>query len=309
PLLSPYATLFRSDEFFMFGEVYDADAAKTAPYVRGTDMSSVLDFSFQAAAASFARGFTPDSLANLFASDDWYTTPTTSASALPTFLGNHDMGRIGHFVKDSGSPLERSELAHALMYLTRGQPVVYYGDEQGFVGDGSLGGGDKDARQSLFATQVAEYANQNLLTGEQAGSQDRFDTDAPLYEHIAALAGLRASTPTLVDGAQIERPDTGGSVYAFSRVLPSDKLEHLVALNNADSAAEVEVTSLTPGATFTALYGDHATVTADDGGKVALRVPALGAVVLVADAPVAAVVGGPSIEVTAPAPGAALGAS
>ncbi|MDQ2625337.1 MAG: pullulanase-type alpha-1,6-glucosidase, partial [Actinomycetota bacterium] len=86
-------------------------------------------------------------------------------------------------------------------------------------------------------------------------------------------------------------------------------LEHLVALNNADSAAEVEVTSLTPGATFTALYGDHATVMADDGGKVALRVPALGAVVLVADAPVAAVVGGPSIEVTAPAPGAALGAS
>ena len=33
------------------------------------------------------------------------------------------------------------------MYLTRGQPVVYYGDEQGFTGDG----GDKDARQDMFA--------------------------------------------------------------------------------------------------------------------------------------------------------------
>ena len=32
------------------------------------------------------------------------------------------------------------------MYLTRGQPVVYYGDEQGFTGDG----GDQDARQDMF---------------------------------------------------------------------------------------------------------------------------------------------------------------
>ena len=36
------------------------------------------------------------------------------------------------------------------MYLVRGQPVVYYGDEQGFIGDG----GDKDARQDMFASQV-----------------------------------------------------------------------------------------------------------------------------------------------------------
>jgi len=307
-----YAHAHGKPDFFMFGEVYDADAAKTAPYVRGTDMSSVLDFSFQSAAATFARGFTPDSLANLFASDDWYTTPTSSATALPTFLGNHDMGRIGYFVKDSGSALERSALAHSLMYLTRGQPVVYYGDEQGFVGDGSLGGTDKDARQSLFATQVTEYAEQDLLTGERAGSQDRFDTDAPLYEHVAGLAALRASTPALVDGAQLERPVAGpgaGSVYAFSRVLPTDKLEHLVALNNAETAAQVQVTSLTPGATFTSLYGGHAAVTADDGGQVTLTVPPLGAVVLVADSPVAAVVGGPSLELSAPAPGAELGAS
>ena len=65
-----------------------------------------------------------------------YTTPTTNAQALPTFLGNHDMGRIGYFVKDADTPEQRSELAHSLMYLTRGQPVVYYGDEQGFVGNG-----------------------------------------------------------------------------------------------------------------------------------------------------------------------------
>ena len=31
------------------------------------------------------------------------------------------------------------------MYFGRGMPVVYYGDEQGFTGDG----GDKDARQDM----------------------------------------------------------------------------------------------------------------------------------------------------------------
>ena len=246
-----HAAALGNDDFFMFGEVYDADATKTAPYVRTTDMSSVLDFSFQSAATTFARGFNPDVLSTLFASDDWYTTGHSSATALPTFLGNHDMGRVGNLVRNDPDGLARSELAHSLMFLSRGQPVVYYGDEQGFEGAGSLGGTDKDARQDMFATQVAEYANQQLLTGELAGSQDRYDVTAPIYQHIAELSALRSATPALVDGAQIERPVSGAaSVYAFSRVLPSERVEHLVALNNAASDAAVSVTSLTPGATL-----------------------------------------------------------
>ena len=45
---------------------------------------------------------------------------------------------------------ERADLlAHDLLFLSRGQPVVYYGDEQGFTGADP--GGDKSARQTLFA--------------------------------------------------------------------------------------------------------------------------------------------------------------
>lgn len=298
-----YAHAQGKPDFFMFGEVYDADPAKLSPYVRRTDMNSVLDFTFQSAASTFARGFTPDSLRQLFAGDDMYTTPTTSASALPTFLGNHDMGRIGYFVASAGDALERSELAHSLMYLTRGQPVVYYGDEQGFAGTG----GDKDARQTLFASQVSEYVNQPLVTGETAGSQDRFDTTAPLYEHIAGLAALREATPALESGAQIERPvDGSDTVYAFSRVHRDEKVEHLVALNNATADATVTVDTLTPGATFTDLYGGHAAVTADGDGLVTLTVPALSAVALVAGTTVAAGAGDQSVEVAVPTPGAAV---
>ncbi len=301
-----HATSIGTTDFFMFGEVYDADATKTSPYVRDSDMSSVLDFSFQSAATTFARGFNPDLLSALYASDDWYTTPHSSATALPTFLGNHDMGRVGYLLRGDPDGLARSELAHSLMLLTRGQPVVYYGDEQGFEGDGSLGGTDKDARQDMFATQVNEYANQQLLTGELAGAQDRFDVNSPLYQHIAGLAALRASTPALVDGAQIERPVSGASsVYAFSRVLTTDKVEHLVVLNNATATAPINVTSLTPGATFRPLYGGGAAVTADSSGVVSLTVPPLSARVLVADAQVAPAAS-LDLSLALPTPGASL---
>ncbi|HEX7805352.1 MAG TPA: pullulanase-type alpha-1,6-glucosidase [Cellulomonas sp.] len=302
-----YARAHGKPDFFMFGEVYDADATKTSPYVRTTDMSSVLDFSFQSGAASFAKGSAATGLAALFATDDYYTTPTTSASALPTFLGNHDMGRIGYMLKDAGNQVARDELAHSLMYLTRGQPVVYYGDEQGFVGNGSLGGTDKDARQSLFATQVPEYANQALVDGTTAGSVDRYDTSATLYQHIAGLAALRSSHPALADGAQIQL-SASGSVYAFARVDRTEKIEHLVALNNAATPATVTLTTLTPGATYAPLYGTTTSVTADATGSVALTVPALSAVVLRADRPVGAWAGGAStaITVSAPTAGAAL---
>ncbi|WP_125773822.1 pullulanase-type alpha-1,6-glucosidase [Antribacter gilvus] len=298
-----YAHAQGKADFFMFGEVYDADATKTAPYVRDTDMSSVLDFSFQAAATSFASGNSARGLANLFASDDHYTTADSSASALPTFLGNHDMGRVGYMLRSSDDPLARDELAHELMYLTRGQPVVYYGDEQGFAGTG----GDKDARQTLFATQVSEYANQPLVTGENAGSVDRYATDAPLYTHIAGLAALRESRPALSTGAQVELyAENGAGVYAFARVDRTEKVEHLVAANNAAEARTATFGTLTPGATYTALHGTDTPVTADAEGSVTLTVPARSAVVLVADRPVGADTAG-TLSVTAGArPGAAL---
>ncbi|WP_211240190.1 alpha-amylase family glycosyl hydrolase, partial [Promicromonospora kroppenstedtii] len=278
--IAEYARAQGEDEFFTFGEVYDADAAKTSPYVRRTDMSSVLDFSFQSAATSYASGNSARRLADLYASDDLYTTPHSSAAALPTFLGNHDMGRVGYMLAGAENPLERDELAHELMYLTRGQPVVYYGDEQGFAGTG----GDKDARQTLFATQVDEYADQPLVTGEHAGSVDRYATDAPLYEHIATLADLREEHPALATGAQIERyAEDGAGVYAFSRVDREEKIEHLVAANNAAQQRTVALDTLTPGATYAPLYGTDAPVTADADGAVTLTVPARSAIVLVAD--------------------------
>jgi pullulanase-type alpha-1,6-glucosidase len=289
-------------DFFMFGEVYDADPAKLSPYVRNSDMNSVLDFTFQSNATSYAKGGSAEVLQALFAGDDLYTTPDSSATALPTFLGNHDMGRIGYLLAGADA-LQRDELAHELMYLTRGQPVVYYGDEQGFAGTG----GDKDARQSLFATQTAEYANQPLVTGGQLGSQDRFDASAPLYQHIAGLAELRETHPALATGAQIERyVEDGAGVYAFSRVDRDDKVEYLVATNNSTSEKTVSIPTLTADAAFAPLYGGGASFTTDADGVASVTVPALQALVYKADKTVTAPAEAQPLTVAVPAAGAGL---
>ncbi|WP_345800645.1 pullulanase-type alpha-1,6-glucosidase [Microbacterium sp. AZCO] len=298
-----YAHSHGKPDFFMFGEVYDADPTKLAPYIRKTDMNSVLDFTFQAAASSYAGGGTAKGLSTLFAGDDHYTTPDSSATALPTFLGNHDMGRIGYFLNGKSSQLQRDELAHDLLFLSRGQPVVYYGDEQGFAGTG----GDRAARQTLFASQVPEYENQPLVTGETLGSQDRYSTTAPVYEHIAELSALRDANPALVNGAQIERyVADGAGVYAFSRVDRDAKVEYLVASNNATTDQTVSLKTLTAGATLTPIYGGGNAVTTDASAAASITVPALSTRVFKADRPVSAPAEAAPITVKAPGAGAAL---
>ncbi|MBB1509751.1 pullulanase-type alpha-1,6-glucosidase [Tessaracoccus sp. MC1756] len=286
------------DDFFMFGEVYDADARLLSPYVRNSDMNSVLDFAYQSSALGYAKGFTAQGLSGLFSADDYYTTATSSSSSLPTFLGNHDMGRVGFLLGDSADRQQRSELAHELMFLTRGQPVVYYGDEQGFVGDG----GDKDARESMFASQVPSYLDNSLIDGSSAGSGAHFGTDGVLYDDIAGLAALRLAHPALSTGAQTELyAESGAGVYAAARVDRTEKVEYLVAVNNATTPQTVDFATLTPGATYAPLYGATTGVTNVDG-SVTLTVPALSAVVYKAGAPVAPAGDAQRIAVTSGAP-------
>ena len=133
----------------MFGEVFDANPAFQSIYSTTATLPATLDFGFQQDAVRGHRTAQATTmLADLFAGDDYYTDADSNAYNLPTFLGNHDMGRIGRFV---GGSFDKVKFANALMFTLRGQPVVYYGDEQGFIGDG----GDKDARQDMFASQVA----------------------------------------------------------------------------------------------------------------------------------------------------------
>ena len=293
-----HARSIGKDDFFMFGEVYDHDPVRLSRFTSEGLLPSVLDFGFQSAASSFLRQGNVRDLGNWILADDVYTTPHSNAYSLPTFLGNHDMGRIAMMLRgltnNEEQWLRRVQLGYELMYLTRGQPVVYYGDEQGFVGRG----GDKDARQSLFATEVEQYAAEPVLGGTP-GSIDRYDTDHVLYRHIAALADLRDRHPALADGImQLSYADDGPGVIAFSRIDRDSHTEYLVAANNTRKPVEVEVDVRTPGTGFEAVWGEHDAMLSSDAGTLQLTVPGLSTVVLQGSVPVPISEGPPQARFT-----------
>ncbi len=160
PTLQGYAATLGNDDFFMFGEVFDANPAFMSRYTTEGRLQATVDFGFQASATAYAKG---------------EQTPVVGVEAGAVLrerrlVHRHRLQRLlaadlprqprhgpdrevprGHR-GDGRTLLQRDQFAHALMYTTRGQPVIYYGDEQGFTGDG----GDQDARQDMFASQVAD---------------------------------------------------------------------------------------------------------------------------------------------------------
>lgn len=308
--LDRYAAQRGRPDFFMFGEVYSADPAVTAPYVTRGRLDSTLDFPLQEAVRGYASQGGPASrLSAVFAEDHRYTTDKANAYEQVTFLGNHDMGRFGTFLRQDrpqageAELLSRYRLANELMFLSRGNPVVYYGDEQGFTG----AGGDKDARQSLFASRTADYLDDDQLGTDRTHASDAYDPAHPLYRQIAALSRLTKAHPALRDGVQTERAATGGgdSVYAFTRTDAYSRAEYLVAVNNADAPRTVEIpVDSAAGSDFRTLYGGSGTVRSAADGKLTVTVPALGSLVLRAEGPLAAPTAAPEPTLKAPAPGA-----
>ena len=223
--------------FHIFGEVFDPDPGMLARFTKVDGYPAVLDFAFQSSVTGAVAGKQPaDNLSRLFQMDAVYEGGTEAAKALPTFLGNHDMGRFAHFVRKENpnaseeEVLKRVLLGHAIMFFSRGTPTIYYGDEQGFVGDG----GDQDAREDMFPSKVATY-NDNKLVGSSATTAEaNFDTANPVYRALAELAAVRRADPALTRGDQVVRAAAEGpGLFALSRIAPSGGGETLAVFNTS----------------------------------------------------------------------------
>ena len=308
PAMRAEAQRVGNPDFFAFGEVFDANPAYTSTFTTTGRLDATLDFGFQGSGTNFAKGTATTGLRDFYASDDYYTDTDSNAYSLPTFLGNHDMGRIGMFLDadyDGDELLSRDKLAHALMYLGRGQPVVYYGDEQGFTGDG----GDQLARQDMFPSRVDVYNDDDLIGTDATTADANFDTGHPLYRAIGALARLRATYPALGDGAQLHRyASNQAGVYAFSRISTNEKREYVVALNNADVPKTVTFPTLMKRGTFKQIWpGTSRRLRSDSEKRVTLTVPPLSALVYRANGKVAHSRAAPAIHFDSPSAGGTVG--
>ncbi|GBL05018.1 alpha-amylase family glycosyl hydrolase [Glaciecola sp. KUL10] len=235
PAIVSHAQDIGIPKFHIFGEVYDGNPAGLSKYTTAGMLPSVLDFGFHfniKDALYFGQDI--NRIGHLFDNDDYYRDHDSGPDILLNFLGNHDAGRVGHFIQkgmpneDAATHLQRSILSHAYMYFSRGVPVVYYGDEQGFSGDG----GDVDARENMDPSLVDSYNDNTLLGTSKTTADDNFDTSHPIYQALAELSNVRQSHKALMRGIHQNRlVDDANRLNAFSRVDEVEQVEYLVLSN------------------------------------------------------------------------------
>ncbi len=112
-------------------------------------------------------------------------------------VDNHDVSR---FLNLTGAKLTSYKNALAVVLLTRGIPIIYYGTEQAFSG-GSVG-----------IPQVYEG-----YTGQREVMWPHYDTGAPLYAYISRIITARKIFG--IAGKSLDQQErwADSSLYAFSR--------------------------------------------------------------------------------------------
>lgn len=286
PQINAQAASVGISNFTTFGEVWDVNPINLMTYVRRNKLQTVLDFPFQRTSTEFASGYSDAStVANLFSYDDLYTSATSNASNLVTFLGNHDMGRAGKIIESkrinpAAELLPRTLLGHALLYLTRGIPSVYYGDEVGMIGTGS--GSDQLARQDMFSTKVKIWKTEKRIGSSPIGTGDSFTiTDKhPIAVYLEKLAALRAGNPGLANGSMQIRI-AKDSLLVISKKDDVENREYLVAFNNSTKPIKTTITTATSVGGWKSLLGTSAISFKSE--KVTVTVPALSTLVLKAN--------------------------
>lgn len=270
------------DHFHIFGEIaYEEPTATLAAQVMAqSGLPYALDMGFAKAAQMVASGKSPPRLmAEFLGQDAIYPGGAKTALGLPTFLGNHDFGRFAMFVREmSGSDdpatlLARVRLGHAMMFLLRGVPTVYYGDEQGFISDGN----DQLAREDMFPSKVAAYNDNNLIGTAATTAESNFDPAHPLYRLIGELAAARTASPALRRGLSAVRAfeEAAPGLLAVERHDPETR-QRILALFNTGPAPLSQNVEVSYAATGVAPLVGQCPAALAAPGAVSVSLPAFG---------------------------------
>lgn len=276
PAIKSHAKKSGKDDFFIFGEVYDGDPQNLSRYTTDGKFDSVLDFGLYFAIRDvIANNEGTERLARLFSNDSLYRDSDSDAYQLMNFISNHDAGRLSEFIRRANPDaaedeiLARLKLANTIMFFARGIPVIYYGDEQGFVSDGD----DAHAREDMMPSRVASYNDNDLIGTQASTAAANFDQTHPLYRDIAEKSRLLKKHHGLRHGEQLVHfsSDHPG-LFVFSRIY---KKQHYWVLVNT-SKTETEYTLPISADSYQIIYPTAETRKAS--GRIA--VPPLGAKVI-----------------------------
>ena len=219
--------------FYMVGETYDF---YNRDFIKGfvdpkTKMDGQFDFPMRRILVEtmLLKSSGMDSMASFIDGNEFYYGANAIMS---TFVGNHDLPRVIHLAEeppkwggqgDDGKNLawqgqpgvsnqrkayEKLANAFAVLFVTKGAPLVYYGDEIGLPG-----AGDPDNRR--FMTWTGWTADQQFL-------RDR----------MKALLTIRADHPALRRGIR-NTLSSSGDHWLFHAVTSGDEI--WVGINRGDS--------------------------------------------------------------------------
>lgn len=276
PAILKHAKSLGIHHFHIFGEVANGDPAYLASFTKKAKFPSVLDFAFRYAVRDvIVNGESAKRFADIYRADSVYLEG--APEILPTFIGNHDDGRFAGFLRIEHPEMsdkeifKRVRLGHALMLLSRGVPVIYYGAEQGFVSDGN----DKKARETMFPSRVPDYNDNDLIATDLSTADSNFDQSHPLYETFAEMIDLRKNYSALRRGETVVRlAEHDGGLLAVSRIEPNQEGEILVVFNTRNEDRHINVEVDARSKSFDALIGT-CKQRVSTTGSYAVSVPAL----------------------------------
>ncbi|MBK9685435.1 MAG: DUF3459 domain-containing protein [Betaproteobacteria bacterium] len=184
--------------------------------------------------------------------------PQNAPAGLSTMLSNHDSFAGQRAYDQFGGNLAQYRLAAATYLLQPGTPFIYYGEEVGMAGGGSLSGDPKLRTPMSWtgSTATAGFTSgtpYRSLSANVAGfnvAAQQADPNSLLAFYKAMLA-LRKAHPAIAAGSY-DNVVVDGSAMTFQRRLGADRV--VVAINYGTSAAALAVPGLPAGATLRSLF-------------------------------------------------------
>lgn len=175
------------------------------------------------------------------------------------FIENHDIPRFATVVEKD---IPKMKVGAALNLLIGGIPSVYYGQEIGMAGGGSLGlfGGITDANEipereafEWFKSDTGKgmalwykdsgpwWDNRNNKSDDGISLEEQKDDSSSLWNYYKTLIQLRKSSEALGFGDYMTLNNTNDQLYSFIRYIDDQAAIVIINLSSEPQSADVDL--------------------------------------------------------------------
>lgn len=198
-------------DFHLIGEVWDAQFNRVNAQLGDGMMDSLLDFGFKNHAAGFANGYFETHQKIL----EERNKALTSTRTMGQFLSSHD--EDGFLLTMVNNDLGRYKVAVTLQMTSKGQPIIYYGEEIGLSGANNW-----PIYDNRYDFDWNKVANNDLLT------------------HYKKLIAFRKQYLPLITDGDLEYVAGGKEQEWFITKRFNENDAVYIVYNVKDSAQEIE---------------------------------------------------------------------